>query len=176
MLVCVNGSIVKTLKSNFLHNKQNNNALRKLSSSETQATPFITHARMTLSLLVDRLEDRQSFDREFEHPKFSSEQYIKFRLKVNDEEYDEHIAYTEMLSFVEENFLQPEDGAVWTMRRIITHSRLHPDDPRMYDEKGRRRFDKNCNAFVQLRWIWSCPVSRRNFTQFAFRFRTVFSK
>ena len=39
----------------------------------------------------------------------------------NDEEHDEHVAHTEMLSFVEENFLQPEDGATWTMRRIITH-------------------------------------------------------
>ena len=63
-------------------------------------------------------------EREFKHPKFSSEQHIKFRLKVNDEEHDEHIACTEMLSFVEENFLQPEDGVTWTMRRIITHSRF----------------------------------------------------
>ena len=31
-------------------------------------------------------------------------------------------------------------------------------------------------AFVQLRWIWGCPVSRRNFTQFAFHFRTISSK
>ena len=91
-------------------------------------------------------------DREFEHPKFSSEQHVKFRLKVNDEEYDEHIACTEMLSFVEENFLQPEDGATWTMRRIITHSRLHPDDPRMHDEKGRQRFDKNCKYIVLIEW------------------------
>ena len=36
----------------------------------------------------------------------------------------------------------------WTMRRIVTHSRLHPDDPRMYDEKGRQRFDKNCKHIV----------------------------
>ena len=36
----------------------------------------------------------EDFDREFEHPKFSSEQHIKFRLKVNDEECDEHIACT----------------------------------------------------------------------------------
>ena len=69
----------------------------------------------------------------FKHPKVSSEQCIKFRLKVNDEEYDEHVACTEMLSFVEENFLQPQDGVQWTMRRIITHSRSQPDDPRRAD-------------------------------------------
>ena len=40
-------------------------------------------------------------EREFQHPKFSSEQCIKFRLKVNDMEYDEHITYTEMLSFLD---------------------------------------------------------------------------
>ena len=71
---------------------------------------------------------------------------------MNDEEYDEHIACTEMLSFVEENFLQPEDGVTWTMRRIVTHSRLHPDDPRMHDEKGRQRFDKNCKHIVLIEW------------------------
>ena len=31
-------------------------------------------------------------------------------------------------------------------------------------------------AFAQLRWIWCCPVSRRNFAEFAFHFRIVFPK
>ena len=62
-------------------------------------------------------------DRNFKHPKHSSEQHTKFRLKTNDDEFNEHIACAKMLSFIEDNFLQPQDGQCWTMRRIVAHSR-----------------------------------------------------
>ena len=31
-------------------------------------------------------------DRNFKHPKFDSDKYVKFRLKTNEDECDEHIA------------------------------------------------------------------------------------
>ena len=91
-------------------------------------------------------------DRDFKHPKYSSEQHIKFRLKTNDDEFDEHIAHTKMLSFIEDNFLQPQDGLYWTMRRIIAHSRLHDDDPRRYYPNGRLRFNKTCKQIILVEW------------------------
>ena len=49
---------------------------------------------------------------------------MKFRLEVNDEEHDEHIACAKVLSFIKEHFQQLEDEGYWTMRRILTQDHL----------------------------------------------------
>ena len=38
------------------------------------------------------------------------------------------------------------------LKRVHSQLRLHPDDPRMHDEKGRPRFDKNCKYIVLIEW------------------------
>ena len=49
---------------------------------------------------------------------------MKFRLEVNDEEHDEHIACAKVLSFIKEHLQQLEDEGFWTMRRILTQDHL----------------------------------------------------
>ena len=44
---------------------------------------------------------------------------IKLRIKVNDEEYDELVAYNELNEFIEQNLLHDDD--VWTYRKILAH-------------------------------------------------------
>ena len=59
---------------------------------------------------------------------------IKLRIKVNDEEYDELIAYNEMNDFIEERFLK--DDGVWKFRKILDHQGpLSKEDPRYQGSK-----------------------------------------
>ena len=91
-------------------------------------------------------------ERDFNDPKYSSDEFIRFRVQVNDEEFDEHVAYNKIVSFIDEHFQQSEKEGYWTMRRILAHDHLHPDDPRLYDKAGNARFKKNCKYIVLIEW------------------------
>ena len=71
-------------------------------------------------------------ERDFNDPKHSSDEFVRFRVQVNDEEFDEHVACNKIVSFIDEHFQQSEEDGHWTMRRTLAHDHLHPDDPRMY--------------------------------------------
>ena len=58
----------------------------------------------------------------------SHKDFIKFRLKVDDEEFDKLIEYNKVLNFVEEEFFN-WDGNLWHGHRVIGHNRVHKDDP-----------------------------------------------
>jgi hypothetical protein len=48
-----------------------------------------------------------------------SDDHVKFRISVNEDEYEETIAYNELLDFIEKN--QENDAIVWQFRRIVGH-------------------------------------------------------
>ena len=82
----------------------------------------------------------------------SSDEFTRFRVQVNDEEFDEHVACDKIVSFIDEHFQQSEQDGCWTMRRMLAHDHLHPDDPRMCDKAGNRRFRKDCKHVILLEW------------------------
>ena len=54
--------------------------------------------------------------------------FIKLRIKVNDEEYVESIAHNEMNNFIEDKFIS-QDGT-WTFRKVLDHKGpLRKEDP-----------------------------------------------
>ena len=57
------------------------------------------------------------------------EDYIKFRIKVNDEEYDSHIAYNKLLDFVEEQMMLME--LVSSLFPSLSESRVQSVVPRL---------------------------------------------
>ena len=53
---------------------------------------------------------------------------VKLRLKVNDDEYDELMAYDDFKNFIDKKFVN--DEGIWTYERILSHQGpLRPDDP-----------------------------------------------
>ena len=44
---------------------------------------------------------------------------VKLRIKVNDEEYDELMAYDDFKNFIDERFIN--DEGIWTYKKIISH-------------------------------------------------------
>jgi hypothetical protein len=48
-----------------------------------------------------------------------SEDHVKFRISVNEDEYEEIITYNKLMDFIEKN--QENDAIVWQFRRIMGH-------------------------------------------------------
>jgi hypothetical protein len=48
-----------------------------------------------------------------------SDDHVKFRISVNEDEYKETITYNELLDFIEKN--QENDAIVWRFRHIVGH-------------------------------------------------------
>jgi hypothetical protein len=48
-----------------------------------------------------------------------SDDHVKFRISINEDEYKETITYNELLDFIEKN--QENDAIVWRFRRIVGH-------------------------------------------------------
>jgi hypothetical protein len=48
-----------------------------------------------------------------------SDNHIKFRISVNEDEYEEIITYNELMDFIEKN--QENDTIVWQFQRIVSH-------------------------------------------------------
>jgi hypothetical protein len=48
-----------------------------------------------------------------------SDDHVKFRISVNEDEYEEIITYNELMDFIEKN--QENDAIVWRFRRIVGH-------------------------------------------------------
>jgi hypothetical protein len=62
--------------------------------------------------IVDRVEDHQSKVRKSDH-------HHKFRISVNDDQYEEVITYNELVDFIQKN--EENDAIVWRFRRIVRH-------------------------------------------------------
>jgi hypothetical protein len=48
-----------------------------------------------------------------------SDDHVKFRISINEDEYEEIITYNELLDFIKKN--QENDAIMWQFRRIIGH-------------------------------------------------------
>jgi hypothetical protein len=48
-----------------------------------------------------------------------SDDHVKFRISVNEDEYEEIITYNDLMDFIEKN--QENDAIVWRFRRIVGH-------------------------------------------------------
>jgi hypothetical protein len=78
------------------------------------------------TFLMDTQEDGQRYhaciiecisDHESNVP--HSDNHVKFRISVNEDEYEEIITYNELMDFIEKN--QENDAIVWQFRRIMGH-------------------------------------------------------
>ena len=78
--------------------------------------------------------DTKAYENHMNHVQ-SHKDFIKFRLKVDDDEFDELVEYNKILNFVEE-------GNKWHMHRVIAHKRVHEDDSE-YD---------NCPFNILVEW------------------------
>jgi hypothetical protein len=78
------------------------------------------------TFLMDTQEDGQRFRAhivecisDHESNVRRSDDHVKFRISVNEDEYEETITYNELLDFIEKN--QENDAIVWRFRRIVGH-------------------------------------------------------
>jgi hypothetical protein len=78
------------------------------------------------TFLVDTQEDGQRFHAhivecisDHESNVRHLDNHVKFRISVNEDEYEETITYNELLDFIEKN--QGNDAIVWRFRRIVGH-------------------------------------------------------
>jgi hypothetical protein len=78
------------------------------------------------TFLMDTQEDGQSFHAcivecisNHESNIRRSDDHVKFRISVNEDEYKEIITYNELIDFIEKN--QENDTIVWRFRRIVGH-------------------------------------------------------
>jgi hypothetical protein len=62
--------------------------------------------------IVDLVEDHQSNICKLDH-------HHKFRILVNDDQYEEVITYNELMDFIQKN--EENDAIVWRFRRIVGH-------------------------------------------------------
>jgi hypothetical protein len=76
-------------------------------SSDTQEDGQRFHAR-----IVECISDHESNVR-------CSDDHVKFRISVNEDEYEEIITYNELMDFIEKN--QGNDAIVWRFRCIVGH-------------------------------------------------------
>jgi hypothetical protein len=78
------------------------------------------------TFLMDTQEDGQRFHAhivecisDHESNVRRSDDHVKFRISVNEDEYKEIITYNELIDFIEKN--QENDAIVWRFRRIVGH-------------------------------------------------------
>jgi hypothetical protein len=78
------------------------------------------------TFLMDTQEDGQRFRAhivecisDHESNVCHSDDHVKFRISVNEDEYEETITYNELLDFIKKN--QENDAIVWQFRRIVGH-------------------------------------------------------
>jgi hypothetical protein len=78
------------------------------------------------TFLMDTQEDGQRFRArivecisDHESNVRHSDDHVKFRISINEDEYKETITYNELMDFIEKN--QENDAIVWRFRRIVGH-------------------------------------------------------
>jgi hypothetical protein len=78
------------------------------------------------TFLMDTQEDGQRFHAhivecisDHESNVHRSDDHVKFRISVNEDEYKEIITYNELINFIEKN--QENDAIVWRFQRIVGH-------------------------------------------------------
>jgi hypothetical protein len=78
------------------------------------------------TFLMDTQEDGQRFRAcivecisDHESNVRRSDDHVKFRISINEDEYEEIITYNELLDFIEKN--QENDAIMWQFRRIVGH-------------------------------------------------------
>ena len=118
-------------------------------TTSEHATPIDTNDMVVVdpedlvgrTFLLDAQEDGQRFRaRIVEHIKDhesalkQSNDHHKFRISVNDDEYEEVISYNQLLDFIEKN--TENDSIVWRFKRIVGHQGpLKPSDPQYKGSK-----------------------------------------
>ena len=78
------------------------------------------------SFLLDSQEDGQRFRarivqciKDHESDVRTSKEHNKFRISVNDDEYEDVITYNELMDFIQKN--EENDSVIWKFKRIVSH-------------------------------------------------------
>lgn len=78
---------------------------------------------------------------EHEKDRNQADSHVQFRISVNDNEYEDIIAYNELMDYIQKN--SENDQIVWRFKRIVGHQGpLKPSDP----------FYKGSRYNVQIEW------------------------
>lgn len=78
------------------------------------------------TFLMDQQQDGQchcacivEFIQDHEHALWMSDDHHKFRVSINDDEYEEIITYNELMDFIKKN--EENDEIVWSFKHIVRH-------------------------------------------------------
>jgi hypothetical protein len=124
------------------------------------------------TFLMDTQEDGQRFRAhivecisDHESNVRRSDDHVKFRISVNEDEYKEIITYNELMDFIEKN--QENNAIVWQFRRIVGHQ-----GPLLWHDKDIR--EENLLQMVLWKMVHFALFLVKIFINFSPGYSTVF--